>query len=329
MDEITVIRGVLGTAPEPALRVRAQARASLERQYGGNHAPARHGRRAGTRSAVIAAVSASAAAGVAVAVIAATPGHPAAHRPAAGSVVETTAYVLKRTAAAQADAYHLIGVEQDPDTGSLLDGTTYVDAATRQLRFISYQRTLGGQPVLEELISRKGLVEVDYRDRVYFGCLQGVSADCAGTPDTSIIQDALPGLGQEGNGWLNPAAAFRAAVAQGRVTVAGHRSLDGHDTILLRIRQTARRSPQPPQTEVWVDARTYLVAQETYWTPDVPNGATVDPAAPGPMKLTPRTTRVSWLPPTPANLAMLDLPPWAGFTPVNDQQLAHYLGIYG
>lgn len=329
MDEITIIRGVLGTPPEPALRVRAQARASLEQQYGGTDAPVRRGRRVGPRSGLIAAVSAAAAAGVAVAVIAATPGHPAGHRTGAGPVVQTAAYVLKRATAAQADAYYLIGVEHDPDTGSMLDGTTYVDAATMQLRFISYRRTPGGQPLLEEQISRKGLVEVDYRDRVYFGCMQGAGAGCAGTPDTSIIQDALPGLGQEGSGWLNPAAAFRAAVEQGRVTVAGHRSLDGRDTILLRIRQTARRSPQPPQIELWIDARTYLVVQETYWAPDVPDGATVDPAAAPGMKLTPRTIRVSWLPPTPANLATLDLPPWAGFTPVNDHQLAQYLGIYG
>lgn len=66
-----------------------------------------------------------------------------------------------------------------------------------------------------------------------------------------------------------------------------------------------------------------------YWTPDVPNGATVDPSAVGGMRLVPRTIRVSWLPPTPANLARLNLTPWAGFTQVNDHQLTHYLGIYG
>jgi hypothetical protein len=329
MDEMTMLRAVLGTAPEPSARVRAQARASLERRLGCHDAAPRRRVRTAGRPALIAVVSAAAAAAAAAAVIATVPGRPAGHHTSAGLAVETAAYVLKRAAAAQADAFHLIGVERIPDTGFLYDGTTYADAATRQLHWVSYRRTPGGLPLLEESVSASGYVYVDYRDRVYFGCMAGVGAGCAATPDTSVTQYALPFLGpQRGNGWQDPAATYNAALAAGEVTVVGHRNLHGQDTILLLIRQTARRIPQPPQTQVWVDARTYLVVQETVWGPDIPNGATVDPAAR--VTLVPRTTRVSWLQPTPANLAKLNLSrPLAGFSQVNDHQLAHYLGIYG
>jgi hypothetical protein len=308
---------VAGLTPAPDLVARAAQR---------------HRQRTRVRLAASVTGTAGIAAAVAIGLTVAPSGPGAVRTGSPGAKtgrVETASYVLKRAAAAQADAYHLIGVEQDPNTGSIYDGTTYADAATRELHWVSYQRTPSGQPLLEESVNGNSSVEVDYRDRIYFGCAAGVGASCAGTPDTGITQYALPGLGQPRTGWQDPSAAYTAALAAGKVTLAGHRTLDGRDTVLLRIRQTAHRTPQPPETEVWVDARTYLVVQERFWTLDVPNGATVDPAANGHMRLVPRTISISWLQPTQANLAKLDLSPWAGFTSVNDHQLAHYLGIYG
>jgi hypothetical protein len=329
MDEITMARAVLGTASEPSPQVRAKAWASLERRLHDNDTAPRHWGRRITRSGLIATVSATAVVAAVTTVIVTASGQPTGRHTGAGAAVETASYVLKRAAAAQADAYHLIGVEDGPNTGSIYDGTTYADAATRKLHWVSYQRTPSGQPLLEESVSGNGSVEVDYRDRVYFGCTAGVGGGCAGIPDTSITQYAIPGLGQPGKGWQDPSAAYYAALAEGKVTLAGHRNLDGRDTILLRVHLTAHRTPQPPDPEVWVDARTYLMVQERFWTQDVPNGATVDPAVIGHMTLAPRTIRISWLQPTEANLAKLDLSPWAGFTQVNDHQLAQYLHLYG
>jgi hypothetical protein len=320
MDEITMVRAVLGPASGPSQQVRAQARASLEGRLRDDGTAPRHRDRRTAPSGLIATVSAAAVVAAVAAAIVLAPGQPAARHAGAGAAAETASYVLKRAAAAQSDAYHLIGVEHDPNTGSLYDGTTYADAATRKLHWVSYRRTPGGRPLLEESVSGNGSVEVDYRDRVYFD---------SGTPDTSITQYALPSLGQSATGWQDPSAAYSAALAAGKVTLVGHRDLGGRDTILLRIHQTAHRTPQPPETEVWIDARTYLVVQERSWAPDVRNGATVDRAANGHMTLVPRTIRISWLQPTEANQAKLSLSPWSGFTQVNDHQLAHYLGIYG
>lgn len=82
------------------------------------------------------------------------------------------------------------------------------------------------------------------------------------------------------------------AIAEGIVTVDGPEVIDGKDTVRL----TVAAAKAEPGLRMWVDASTYLPVRWV-WEQD---GA--------------RAFAVTWLPPTPENLAQLETEIPAGFT---------------
>ena len=110
-----------------------------------------------------------------------------------------------------------------------------------------------------------------------------------------------------------PAVILNQALRQGLIKVIGHRNLRGRDTILLRVLPKPLPPPPPgpvsnPDTGwlVWLDARTYLIAQ----VENTQSGPVSGPNGPCLLYI----VTVTWLAPTPANLALLRSPLPAGFT---------------
>jgi hypothetical protein len=148
----------------------------------------------------------------------------------------------------------------------------------------------------------------------------------------------------------DPAAAFNAALKQGTIVIVGHQDLNGRDTIALRVKppfQCGKGAPAlpsklfphmpagvkppkcvngyyagyqvPPADELWVDASTYLLVQTKTFDK---SSQWDDP------KVTWESfiTTVTWLPPTPENLAKLTVSPPPGYTKVPYNTVAKYLG---
>jgi len=268
--------------------------------------------RLATAAGVIAAAAAMA---TVIAVIAAVPGRPSAHvatpRPTAGARVQTAAYVLDRVAAAQLNSYRMISVDQG-------DGLIYTDVATQQQRIVSALRDSSGQPYFQITTTIGGgaysETDIVYQYHVY-ATFTTSSLD-EGTQVT--LSSFLP---LQGNS--HPRVAFQQALKAGTITVVGHQSLNGRDTILIRV--NSRNKPGAklrwPPSWIWVDASTYLVVQTKHFIPDFSS-------APG-GKISWRAVvdQVTWLPPTPENLAQLTVTPPAGFTKIPYSELAQkYLG---
>jgi len=278
-----------------------------------------------TRIRLISAAGVTAAVAAMAIVIAAMPGRPSAQvasaRPTATPRVQTAAYVLDRVAAAQVNSYRMISVEHG-------DGLIYTDVATQQQRIVSALRDSSGQPYFQITTTVGGgaYTETDivYPYHVYATFI--TSSMDAGSQVT--LSSFLP---LQGNS--NPAVAFQRALKAGIITVVGHQSLNGRDTILIRVSPkpgaklapAAGGSPIPPSW-IWIDASTYLVVQTKHFIPDLPS--TPDSSAPG-GKVSWRAVvnDVTWLSPTPENLAQLTVTPPAGFTKIPYSELAQkYLG---
>jgi hypothetical protein len=142
------------------------------------------------------------------------------------------------------------------------------------------------------------LTFVDYGARIWFtrtstGKLPPVSA-----PQTSCNTDISVRLGQ---GSATLAANIREALACGQLTSEGTENVNGVNAIKLVSVQTA---PGPRRavltTTLWVDPATYLPAR--FEQTRTANGQTISVAQ-----------NVTWLPPTSANLARLQVPIPAGF----------------
>lgn len=90
--------------------------------------------------------------------------------------------------------------------------------------------------------------------------------------------------------------------------------------------------PISPDAEVWVDAKTYLIAKFTvYHVEGIPASVYAGPPPQSWLSILrwrPMPTSVRWLQPTPERLAWLTLTPPAGFTQVTDAQMTTYLGPY-
>jgi hypothetical protein len=255
---------------------------------------------------------ATGAVAAAAAMIAALPGGPSGRpvpsQQTVGPQAQTAAYVLNRVAAAQLNSYHMISV--DRETGAGGEVTFYTDVATRQQRIV--------QPDLQIATGIVGGVtretDVEYRRHVYS------TFTPSDDPHGGALSD--PSTGLPGQTSQDPAAAFHQALKTGLITVVGHRSLNGRDTILLRVSAAynLRRAGVRPGTAVagdanswiWVDATTYLVVQ----TKDFQlyrHG------------LPPVVDHLTWLSPTPRNLALLTVNPPAGFTKVPHSKMAQIL----
>jgi hypothetical protein len=256
-------------------------------------------------------VAAAAVATVIAAVPGRTSGHVASPRPAAGPRVQSAAYVLDQAATAQVNSYRMISVEHG-------DGLIYTDVATQQQRIVSALRASSGQPYFQITTAIHGGVyaetDIEYQHHVY-STFTTSSLD-AGTQVT--LSSFLP---LQGNS--DPHVAFQQALKAGTIRVVGHQSLNGRDTILIRVNAANKPGAKlhwPPDW-IWIDASTYLVVQTKHFIPDLP------PAPGGKISWRAIVNQVTWLPPTPENLAQLTVTPPAGFTKIPYSELAQkYLG---
>ncbi len=307
----------------------------LDRAVAGNRKRTARNRLIGAASTV-AAVAAAVA--VAVSLPSSTATGNAQPRPAVAPKMQTAAYVLARAAAAQLNSRTMISVTWLPEEKRA--GTMYTDVATQQQRYVAGIRASDGQPYYEWADRIKNRIWTETmivnQGRVY--SIQSIDTrDAAGLSITPY----LPLQAQS-----NPVTAFNTALKQGLIKVVGHRTLGGRDTILLRIiRDESCKKPlppgyyksegamkcvngkmvyrqPPPDDEVWIDARTYLVVQtrtyDRYFLPLKTGGER--PVWRG------FTTEVSWLPATAANLAKLSVIPPRGYTRIPPTELVNYLG---
>jgi hypothetical protein len=278
------------------------------------------------------AVGVTAAMAAAAVVLATVPGRssgrPALTRPAAGPRAQDAAYVLSRAAAAQVNSYRLISVDQNGG------GLVYTDVATQRQRIVSALRDSSGEPYFQiaTAIGSGAYTETDveYQHRVY-------STFTTTSMDDGVSVTLSSFLPLQAN--ADPAAAFKEALKAGTITVVGHRSLNGRDTILIRVKSEtklksksvsaaagASRVPPAPASLIWIDASTYLVVQTEHFVPLFQGSS--KPSAPGSnMTWSPAIDYVTWLSPTRGNLALLTLTPPAGFTKIPYSELAQkYLG---
>jgi hypothetical protein len=305
-----------------------------------DRAVARNRRRA-TRNRLIGAVSTAAAAAVAVALLVSLPGaRPATPAPPGQAInpqptaplkVETAAYVLAHASAAQLNSRKLISV-----TNSV--GTMYTDVSLQQQRYVAALRAKDGQPYFEWAdtiqhgIWTETMVVNQYR----------VYSVLTMNSDGVQVAPFLP-LQQQSD----PMAAFYTALKKHQIAVVGHRTLNGRDTILLRIIRDDQCGKKPelpgylksgaaakcvngrvvyhpavPDDEVWIDAHSYLVVQTKVYK------VYFQQLKSGHDKPFWRSwiTTVSWLAPTKENLAKLSATPPPGYAKVPYSDMVKYLG---
>jgi hypothetical protein len=316
----------------------------------------RGNRRRKARNRLTAAAGAAATMAAVAIVLAGLPGSPSRHpvsaRHAGSAQAQTAAYVLQRAAAAQVNSRRLISVDYQPGGG----GTLYTDVATQQQRYNTRLRASSGRPYLQwSSIIRHGAItetDVEYQHDVY-SVLISSSYD-QGQHSSVTISSWLPLQTSP-----DPTIAFKHALKAGIITVVGHRTLRGRDTILLHVNQPVIKRPPPPPgstciatprppdppSSIWIDASTYLVVQTEHWLPDPhlhttpvpgsvkwswigpPNGHRTCSHGTGWQTWSPVIDEVTWLRPIPANLALLTVHPPAGFIQVSYSQMAQqYLG---
>jgi hypothetical protein len=261
------------------------------------------------------AAGVTAAIAAAAVVIATVPGRPALTRPATRLQALDAAYVLKRAAAAMVDSDRMISVDRDPKL------IVYTDVATQTQRVVNTPRAADYLQVLTVIRGKDFTVtDVDYRHHVW-STLTVSSIDPSGARAT--IASFLP---LQTN--ADPAIAFRQALKAGIITVAGRRSLNGRDTILLRVKASNRglRVNPPPASSIWIDASTYQVVQTEHFIFRPP--LSCKPSAPVcHVTWSPVIDQVTWLSPTQRNLALLSLTPPAGFTKIPQSEMDQkYLG---
>jgi hypothetical protein len=280
-----------------------------------------------TRIRLTGTAAAAAAMAAAAVVIATVPGPPSDRtvltRPAAGLQAQDAAFVLSRAAAAQVNEYHMISV----DRISGISGVIYTDVATGQQRTVSGLRDSSGGPYFQiETTLAGGAIretDVEYQHRVWSTFITS-SMDPDGTRVTISEMLTLP---LQTN--ADPAVAFRKALKAGTITVAGHRNLNGRDTILLRVKSVPNprsKIGQWPASWIWIDASTYLVVQTEHFIFRPP---VICPPSARECHVTwkPVFDHVTWLSPTRGNLALLTVTPPAGFTKIPASEMDQkYLG---
>lgn len=279
----------------------------------------------------VGAVAVAAAVATAIAVPGRPGGQRAPARQAAGVHVQTATYVLSRAAAAQVDSSHLISVDH------AVGGVTYTYVASQQQRIVSTKLDSSGQPYFQigTEVSGNAYKEttVEYQHQVYSTVTTSNVDD--GQPIT--ISSFLPLQSDK-----DPVVAFHQALKAGTITVVGHRDLNGRDTILLRINHApgaarkAKAAAIPPDY-IWLDGSSYLVVQTEHYVPwSLPgadhqlrlHGQQSWPAVPdhtsvirGKTTWSPILADITWLSPTPENLALLTVTPPDGFTNIPDAEM--------
>jgi hypothetical protein len=262
------------------------------------------------------ATAAIAAAAVVIATLPGRPsGHPALTRPTTRLQTRDAAYVLNRAAAAMVDSDRMISVDRNPKL------IVYTDVATQTQRVVNTPRAADYLQILTVIKGNNYTeTDVDYRHHVWStSTISKIDRD----EPPATIGSFLP---LQTN--ADPAIAFREALKAGIITVAGHRSLNGRDTILLRVKASNRglRVNPPPVSSIWIDASTYQVVQTEHFIFHPP--LSCKPSAPVcHVTWSPVIDHVTWLSPTRRNLALLSLTPPAGFTKIPQSEMDQkYLG---
>ncbi len=126
-----------------------------------------------------------------------------------------------------------------------------------------------------------------------------------------LFQPGLPGINFSGSSRPSTVArSLRAAISCGRLAVAGRQRVDGTEAVKL----TSRRG-SPISETIWVSPGTYLPVRLVIrsalgrYAPGEPAAGPLTPGRPA-VQL---TADITWLPPTPQNLAQLRVPIPAGF----------------
>lgn len=228
------------------------------------------------------------------------PSRPAQSQPA--QQTESAAALLEHAAV---NSDHMISVEKTSG------GIIYTDVAARQQRIVSTKSTSEGLPYYQiGTVIKGGMLTqttVVNPDRVY--SVQSMPAGLSGVTSFLPLQTTS-----------DPEAALAKALGEGAITPAGHQDLDGQDTVVYQVKAL---TPQQMAADglantgnggqIWVDATTDLIVKTDF----------LQSTAAG---LQPVVINVSWLSPTPQNLASLTISPPAGFTEVPYSEVAQDLG---
>jgi hypothetical protein len=267
----------------------------------------------------VAGVAAALAAGAVVLVAVVVPG--AGHDSTGGAAVDT-AYVVSRTESALAAVGSQDRVESTQVTtsggleiefqkgGTLVvadlgsRGSTRVAAWVyrRRDKFAAY--TSSGQLTSVAGITaarqRRTTTSVDYQHRTWWRSTWSALLPFAPEPKLGCADLKLADLDILGLSGGDQAAALRAALSCGDYTMAGTHLVDGVQTVELE--QVPSAALQFQMT-FWVDPASYLPVRSvaTFEGPGMAGRAQVD---------------YRWLPPTPANVADLDVTIPPGFTEV-------------
>jgi len=260
-------------------------------------------------AAAVGALAAGAVALVAVVV-------PGTHRGGA----DTTAYVVKRVSSAlsAAEPGAIAQMTVTTRTAALSGGKVTTTIAKEwssggQWRLVTYSPD--GRPLYDEGFSSQGLYTlVSYQARTW-ARQPGLGPGPAGvsvlpgppgcdSPSAAAVPlmfgYGLPGTGSSAGSLPSTVAReLRAAVSCGSLTSAGRQRVDGIDAIEL-----TSRPDSPVSEKVWVSPSTYLPVRVSVRV------------AFGKLPGRQQTASITWLPPTPQNLARLIVPIPAGFRKV-------------
>jgi hypothetical protein len=281
----------------------------------GPSGPARTARASGPapsrRRLALRSAAAVAAALIAAGVALAATGLPGVRQGGPEGPAVSTAYVVKRVdraldaAEPGAIAQMTVTTRTTTTSGQSVTATAEEWSYGDQWRAVTY--TPAGQPLSDEgLSTASAYTIVSYQTHTWARQTKtGHPAALApGTRGCGPVVAGLPLLFTPGITAIGlpatslpatVARALRAAVSCGTLTETGHQRIDGTQTIKL----TSRPGSPIPET-IWVSPGTYLPVRVT----SHPAPGTAGPG---------QTATITWLPPTPGNLAKLTIPIPASF----------------
>jgi hypothetical protein len=269
------------------------------------------------------------AAGVAAALTAAAVALAAIEIPSAlHSGADASAYVVKRVGNALSAAGEIAQITittriENPD------GTTATTAAEEwsyghQWRSVANEPS--GQPVYDQGSSTASVYTlVSYLTRTWARQHQSGSTPAVGSRGCEpgagalqlLFQPELPGTGvSAGSRPATVSRALRAAISCGTLAVAGRQRVDGIDAIKL-----TSPAQSPAFETVWVSPGTYLPVRVVVRSYGPHHGVFLNDQL-----VLLATADITWLPPTPQNLARLTVPVPAGFRRVPLAQAAAPVG---
>ncbi|MGH3395897.1 MAG: hypothetical protein ACRDPO_14540 [Streptosporangiaceae bacterium] len=242
--------------------------------------------------------------------------------------IAPAAYVVKRVDSALSAAdpgaiAHMMITTRSASGPGVKTTTTTAELWSRGDQWRSVRNSPGGRTVYDEGSSGDFYTLVTYQTRTWarqhrlgapYGAGRASSPrDCgpliAGLP--LLFQPGLEGINFSGDSQPSTVArSLRATISCGTLTVAGRQRVDGTEAVKL----TSRRG-SPISETIWVSPGTYLPVRLAirsalgFYAPGEPAPGRLTPGTPAAQL----TADITWLPPTPQNLAQLTVPIPAGF----------------